>query len=47
MIMIGIEIHFTALYMVDLGTRAEPLDEGAQAAKGEGEERRASVIIAN
>jgi hypothetical protein len=26
--------------MADLGTRAEPLGEGAQAGKGEGEERR-------
>jgi hypothetical protein len=29
----SIEIHFTTLYMVDLGTRAEPLSEGAQAGK--------------
>jgi hypothetical protein len=39
MITINIEIHFTTLYMTDLGTRAEPLGEGAQAGKGEGEER--------
>jgi hypothetical protein len=31
---------FTTLYMADLGTRAELLCEGAQAGKGEGEERR-------
>ena len=31
MITISIEIHFTTLYMADLGTRAEPLGEGAQA----------------
>jgi hypothetical protein len=30
MITIGIEIHFATLYMADLGTRAEPLGEGAQ-----------------
>ena len=30
MITISIEIHFTKLYMTDLGTRAEPLGEGAQ-----------------
>jgi hypothetical protein len=29
MITISIEIHFTTLYMADLGTRAEPLGEGA------------------
>ena len=40
MITISIEIHFTTLYMADLGTRAKPLGEGAQAVKGEGEERR-------
>jgi hypothetical protein len=39
-ITISIEIHFTTLYMADLGTRAEPLSEGAQAGKGKGEERR-------
>jgi hypothetical protein len=38
MITISIEIHFTTLYMADLGTRAKPLGEGAQAVKGEGEE---------
>ena len=31
MITISIEIHFTKLYMADLGTRAESLGEGAQA----------------
>jgi hypothetical protein len=30
MITVSIEIHFTTLYMADLGTRAEPLGEGAQ-----------------
>ena len=30
-ITISIEIHFTTLYMADLGTRAGPLGEGAQA----------------
>ena len=34
---ISIAIHFTTLYMADLGTRAEPLSEGAQA--GIAEER--------
>jgi hypothetical protein len=34
MITISIEIHFTTLYMADLGTRAEPLGEGAQVEKG-------------
>ena len=29
----SIEMHFTALYMADLGTRVEPLGEGAQAGK--------------
>ena len=43
MITISIEVHFTTLYMADLGTRAEALGEGAQARKGEGEERRESV----
>jgi hypothetical protein len=33
MITISIEIHFTTLYMADLGTGAEPLGEGAQAEK--------------
>ena len=33
------EIHFTTLYMADLETRAEPLDEGARAEKGKGKER--------
>jgi hypothetical protein len=28
-----IEIHFTTLYMADLGTQAEPLGEEAQAEK--------------
>jgi hypothetical protein len=37
MITISIEIHFTTLYVADLGTQAEPLGEGAQARKGEGE----------
>ena len=32
-----IEIHFTTLYMADLGTRTEPLCEGAQAEKNKGE----------
>jgi hypothetical protein len=39
MITISIWIHFTILYMAELGTRAEPLGEGAQAEKGKGEER--------
>ena len=30
--------------MADLGTRAEPLGEGAQAEKGEGEERRENKV---
>jgi hypothetical protein len=30
------EIHFTTFYMADLGTRAEPLGEGARAEKGKG-----------
>jgi hypothetical protein len=42
MITISIEIDFTTLYMGGLGTRAEPLGEGAQAGKGEGKERRES-----
>jgi hypothetical protein len=29
------EIHFTTLYMADLGTRAESLGEGARVEKGE------------
>jgi hypothetical protein len=33
MITISIEIHFTTLYMAGLGTRTEPLGEGAQAGK--------------
>jgi hypothetical protein len=37
MITISIEIHFTTLYVADLGTQAEPLGEEAQARKGEGE----------
>ena len=46
MITISIEIHFTALlYMADLGTRAEPLSEGAHAGKGEGEERLQSHLL--
>jgi hypothetical protein len=40
MITISIEMLFTTFYMADLGTRAELLCEGAQAGKGEGEERR-------
>jgi hypothetical protein len=41
MITISIEIHFTAPYMADLGTRAEPLGdrEGAQPTKASAEER--------
>jgi hypothetical protein len=39
MITISIEIHFTTLYMADLGTRAQPLGERAQAGKNKGEER--------
>jgi hypothetical protein len=35
------EIHFTTLYMADLGTRAEPLGEGARAEKGEGKATKA------
>jgi hypothetical protein len=42
MITISIEIDFTTFYMGGLGTRAEPLGEGAQAGKGEGKERRES-----
>ena len=38
MITIYIETYFTTLYMADLGTLAEPLGEGAQAEKGEGED---------
>ena len=34
------EIHFTTLYIAELGTRAEPLGEGARAEKGEGKERQ-------
>ena len=34
------EIHFTTLYIAELGTRAEPLDEGARAKKSEGKERQ-------
>jgi hypothetical protein len=34
------EIHFTTLYMTDLGTRAESLGEGARVEKGEGKERQ-------
>jgi hypothetical protein len=30
MITISIEIHFTALYMADLGTRTGPLGEGGK-----------------
>jgi hypothetical protein len=35
-----VEIHFTTLYMADLGTRAEPLGEGARVEKGDGKERQ-------
>jgi hypothetical protein len=42
--MISIEIHFTTLYMADLGTRAEPLSEGAQAGKGEGEDSGSEAV---
>jgi hypothetical protein len=34
------EIHFTTLYMADIGTQAEPLGKGARAEKGEGNERQ-------
>jgi hypothetical protein len=34
------EIHFTTLYMADLGTRAESLGEGARVEMGEGKERQ-------
>jgi hypothetical protein len=34
------EIHFTTLYMADLGTRAESLGEGSRVEKGEGKERQ-------
>jgi hypothetical protein len=34
------EIHFTTLYMADLGTPVEPLGEGARAEKGEGKARQ-------
>jgi hypothetical protein len=40
MITISIEIHFTTLYMTDLGTRAKPLGEGPQAGKNKGKGRR-------
>ena len=39
----SIEMHFTALYMADLGTRVEPLGEGAQAGKG----RRGESLVAS
>jgi hypothetical protein len=46
-----IEIYFTTLYMADLGTRAEPLGEGAQTeiarsqpTKASAEERGVSVF---
>jgi hypothetical protein len=41
MITISIELHFTTLYMADLGTRAEPLGEGAQIVIIHGKKRRA------
>ena len=44
MITINIEIHFTTLYMADLGTGAEPLGEGTEVEKGEGEERRENKV---
>jgi hypothetical protein len=34
------EIHFTTLYIAELGTRAETMGEGARAEKGEGKERQ-------
>ena len=40
MITISIAIHFTTLYMDDLGTREKSLGEGAHAEKGKGKERR-------
>jgi hypothetical protein len=45
MITISIEIHFTTLYMAVVGTRTEPLGEGAQAGKGESEERRVPNLV--
>jgi hypothetical protein len=37
------EIHFTTLYIAELGTRAEPLGEGARAEKGKGKATKASA----
>jgi hypothetical protein len=34
------EIHFITLYIAELGTRAEPLGEGARAKKDRGKERQ-------